>query len=524
MATKRQETKVLSQMDQIRMSAESSLSSFIKLVHPQRVLGAIHEEIINWWTRQDALRHQLLLLPRDHGKSALVAYRAAWEITKNPAVRILYISATSNLANKQLKFIKDILESPIYRRYWPDMIEEDKGQREKWTENEISIDHPKRKLEAVRDPTVFAGGLTTVITGLHFDIAVLDDVVIKENAYDESGREKVSSQYSLLASIEGADAYEWAVGTRYHPKDLYSELMQITVNQYDNDGNFLGTHPLYEVFERKVEDVGDGSGEYIWPRQRRADGKYFGFDRRILEEKKSKYIDKVQFRAQYYNDPNDFETATIQADMFNYYNPDLLRRLDGQWYYGSERLNVFAAVDFAFSTSKDADSTSIVVVGVDRKFNIYVLDIERFKTDRISEYFARILKLHQKWDFRKIRAETTVAQKVIVNDLKENYIRMHGLALYIDEVRPIAKKEERIEAALQPRYANGQMWHYRGGNCQVLEEELVLQNPPHDDVKDCLASVVEICVAPLGLPMSSSGTSGMIARQQLSNPRFGGFY
>jgi hypothetical protein len=160
------------QKEAIRLKAESDLLAFIKLVHPHRALGAVHEELISWWTRQEAKSHQLVLLPRDHGKSAMVAYRVAWEITKNPAVRILYISSTSNLATKQLKFIKDILTSQIYRRYWPEMVNEEESAREKWTESEIAVDHPLRKKETVRDPTIFTGGLTTGLTGLHCDIAV----------------------------------------------------------------------------------------------------------------------------------------------------------------------------------------------------------------------------------------------------------------------------------------------------------------------------------------------------------------
>ena len=153
----------LSKKDQIRQIAENDLLAFINLVHPNRVLGAIHEEVISWWTRQDAKTHQILLLPRDHQKSALVAYRVAWWITKHPDTRVLYISATANLAEKQLKFIKDILTSHIYQYYWPEMVNESKFDREKWNENEISVDHPLRKSENVRDPTVFTAGLTTTV-------------------------------------------------------------------------------------------------------------------------------------------------------------------------------------------------------------------------------------------------------------------------------------------------------------------------------------------------------------------------
>ena len=118
-----------SKADLIRERAENDLEFFINLVHPQRVLGSVHQELLSWWTRQDALHHQLVLLPRDHGKSAMVAYRVAWEITRNPTVRVLYISSTANLAEKQLGFIKSILDNKIYRRYWPEMTHPEDGKR-----------------------------------------------------------------------------------------------------------------------------------------------------------------------------------------------------------------------------------------------------------------------------------------------------------------------------------------------------------------------------------------------------------
>ena len=483
-----------------KLLAESSLVEFINLVHPRRLLGNLHREIISWWTRQDASHHQLLLLPRDHMKSALIAYRAVWALTTDPTLRILLISSTSNLATKQLKFIKDILTSDTYRIFWPEMVEKEDTKREKWTEREISVDHPLRKEESIRDPSIFTAGLTSNIVGLHSDITILDDVVVQGNAYAEEGRSKVKDQYSLLSSIETVNAREWVVGTRYHPNDLYSDLVQMEIEEYDELGNVTKATPLFEVFERQVESIGDGTGEFLWPRQQRSDGKWFGFDQETLAKKKAQYLNKIQFRAQYYNDPHDLESSPIHRNLFQYYDTNYLSQRDGKWFFKGNRLNVFAAVDFAYSTGRKSDYTSIVVVGLDEALNYYILEIDRFKTDKISEYFDRILKLYQKWGFRKIRAEVTAAQQVIVKDLKDNYIRPHGLSLIVEEFRPTrwqGSKDERIMACLEPKYANQQMWHYLGGNCQALEEELTFANPAHDDIKDALASVVDFAIAPL---------------------------
>lgn len=511
----------MGKLDELRKAAEDSLEVFIALIHPNRMLGHCHKEVINWWTRQDASDHQLLLFPRDHMKSALIAYRVAWEITRNPAIRVLYISSTANLAEKQLKFIKDILESRKYRQYWPEMINPLEGQREKWTNSEISVDHPKRKLEYVRDPTVFTGGLTTNLVGMHCDIAVLDDVVVGDNAYTADGRDKVQKQYSLLSSIEGTDSREWVVGTRYHPMDLYHDMLEMEIEDFDDTGELLGSHQVFEIFERPVEDQGDGMGQFLWPKQQRADGKWFGFDQKILATKKAKYLDKTQFRAQYYNNPNDSDSAPINRDLFQYYDKAYIRTEGSGVFFNQRRLNVFAAVDFAYSLKQKADFTAIVIVGVDSLSNYYVLDIERFKTSKIKEYFDRILILHNKWGFRKIRAEVTAAQQMIVNELKENYIRANGLSLVVDEHKPsrhLGTKEERMEAILNPRYENLQIFHYRSGACEILEEELVLQNPAHDDVKDCLASCIEICVAPSNFAQQAYKPRW----DGLVNSRFGG--
>lgn len=517
---RKKKSEVEALRDEKRKAAELDLEVFINLVHPKRFLGNIHREVIRWLTAENASLHQLLLLPRDHMKSALAAYLAAWLMTRDPTLRILYISSTSNLATKQLKFIKDILTSDTYRTYWPEMINKEETKREKWTEREISVDHPKRKEESIREPSIFTAGLTTNIVGLHCDVAILDDVVVVGNAYTEEGREKVKDQYGYLSSIEGVNAKEIVVGTRYHPLDLYSTLMEMITEKYDEYGSVIQTKELFDVFERAVESAGDGTGEFLWPRAQRSDGKWFGFNAEVLADKRNKYTNKIHFRAQYYNDPQDIDASPIQRSLFQYYDQNYLSHRDYTWYFQRERLNVVAAVDFAYSTGKRSDSTSIVVVGVDGRKNYYILEIDRFKTDKISDYFSHILALYQKWGFRKIRCEVSVAQQVIVKDLKESYIRPYGLALAVDEYRPTrweGSKLERIMATLEPKYANHQIWHYHAGNTQVLEEELILQNPAHDDVKDALASAIDFATIPVNTFVNSTKV-----QQMQFHSRFGG--
>lgn len=506
-------------IEELKTRAEADLAFFIKLVSPHHLLGGVHEELIQWWERPDAKDHQLVLLPRDHQKSRLIAYRVAWYLTKNPAATFLYISATSGLAEKQLYFIKNILTSKIYRQFWPDMVHPEEGKRERWTTSEIAVDHPERKREGVRDPSIFTAGLTTSITGLHFDHIVLDDVVVRENAYTQEGRTKVTEAYSLLASIASGNSTEWAVGTRYHPKDLYDTLLEMEEDVYDEAGEIIEARPVYELFQKEVEDRGDGTGEFLWPRQQRPDGKWFGFNKEILAKKRAKYLDKTQFYAQYYNNPNAPGEESIPKDLIQYYDKKFITNKNGSWYFKEQKLNIYAAIDFAYTKSKRADYTAMVVVGIDPDSTIYVLDIDRARTDKLSDYFDMILRMYVKWNFKKLRAEANAAQSIIVQELKNNYIRPNGLSITLDEHKPNryeGTKEERVMAILEPRYSNGQMWHYMGGNCQILEEELTMAHPPHDDVMDALSAAVSIAVAPTRKRLKED--KGKIS----FNSRFGG--
>ena len=504
--------------DKIREAAEADLITFARLVNPHRVYGDVHIQLFKRWMKceRDGEDNTGDLLPRDHQKSHCAAVKAAWVITKDPDRTLLYVSATSGLAEKQLKAIKDILTSETYTRYWPDMVNPEEGKREKWTNTEICVDHPLRKEEGVRDSTVFAAGLTTNITGFHATDVFLDDIVVPNNAYTEEGRESVRRQYSQLASIETTGARETVVGTRYHPKDIYQDLMDMKEAVFNDEGEIIDEVPVYNFSVKQVET----DGNFLWPKEFRAkDGKPFGFNNKELARKKAKYLDTAQFYAQYYNDANDPGSNRIGADRFQYYDKKHLIQEDGYWTFKGQRLNVYAAIDFAFSLSKKADYTAIVVIGIAADGHIYVLDIDRFKTDKIKIYFDKIKELHSYWGFKKLRAEVTVAQVMIVRDIKD-YIIEAGMRLSVDEHRPTraqGSKEERINSILEHRYENQSVWHYKGGYIPMLEEEILLARPSHDDVKDAFASAVDIAVPPM---KSHSHQENIINIQ--SHSRFGG--
>lgn len=510
---------------EIRERAMNDLAFFAKLVNPGYMYGQIHLDIFKWleeytlYGRGDGLTaNKLIMLPRAHLKSHIVATWAAWLIVRHPEVTILYVSATSGLAETQLSAIKNILTSTTFMRYFPEYIRQEEGKRAKWNSSTIIIDHKQRKKEGVRDATIETAGLTTNTTGWHADVIIADDLVVPENAYTEDGRESVVRKSSQFTSIRNAGGFTLACGTRYHPNDIYATWKTQEYEVYDDEDQVIGRQNVWNIVEHAVED----NGLFLWPRTiRPEDNKAFGFGAQVLARIKAEYEDRTQFYAQYYNNPNDPGSNRISREKFQYYDKKFLQQKNGYWYFKSKRMNVYAAIDFAFSTAKAADDTAIVVVGIDSDGIIYVLDIDVFKTDRISVYFEHIAHLHSKWEFSKLRAETTVAQAIIVRDLKDK-MREQGLSLTIDEFRPSRKegtKEERIASILEHRYDSGDIFHFKGGYTDVLEEQLVLARPPHDDIKDSLASAVSIAVKPKGIRGFEQKSYNI---NHLYSPRFGG--
>lgn len=517
--------KMPDQAKAVRQAAEKDLVFFAKLVNPGYMYGSIHEELYRWmmdyhlYGRGESFtENKLIMLPRAHLKSHMVATWCAWMIVRHPEITILYVSATAELAISQLYDVQNILESKIFQKYWPEYIHPDVGKREKWSQTKIIVDHPKRKKEGIRDATIACAGLTTNTTGWHADVICADDLVVPENAYTEDGRDSVAKKSSQFTSIRNTGGFTMACGTRYHPADVYGIWKEATYEAYDNVGDYLGKQAIWDVKEFAVEN----EGVFTWPRRIRDDGKAFGFDQRSLARIEAEYTDKIQFYAQYYNNPNDPGSARLSRDKFQYFNPRYLKKDNGYWAYSGKRLNIYAAVDFAYSLANRADYTAIVVIGIDSDDNIFVLDIDRFKSYKYIEYFEHVRDLHAKWGFKKLQAEITAAQKTIVESIKD-FVRKDGLRLKVEEYRPSRQegnKQERISAILDHRYSNLEMWHCEGGWTPVLEEELILARPPHDDIKDALASAVSIAVRP-SAAVSDKLKDFLIPR--MTGNRFGGY-
>lgn len=476
--------------DDVRKLVEKDLWAFACLMHPNYIYGDIHKECFRWLSKSGV--DQLLLLPRGHLKSQMIATWCVWHITNHPDATILYVSATDDLAILQLGAIKAMLESDTYRKYWPDMIHPEDAKREEWNVKNVKVDHPLRKQMGVRDRTVAARSVGSNTTGLHCSVLVFDDLVVPGNAYTEEGRARVAASYSQFSSIANTGCITKAVGTRYHGKDIYGSTMLVEVEElYDDSGNIVGERPMYQVKESPVED----GGVFLWPRTKHvSNNKWEGFDNKELAKKRAKYFaagERSQFYAQYYNNPNDGGEDSLSSDKFIYYDRKYLATKDGVWYFKDKPLAVFAAVDLAYTTGERSDYTAIATIGIDPDGFVYILELDQFRTNKYEKTYQEIERLHRKWMFKKIRLETNAGANLVCEYVKDE-ARRNGLSLAVEGKPAKGEKLERAQMILLPRYENQSVLHYQGGLITTYEEQLLLPRPAHDDLRDAVSMAVEI--------------------------------
>ncbi len=502
---------------ELQYLALNNFEAFIRLVAPFQLLSNCHIELCKW-IQEHLDENKLVLWPRDHGKSRMSAFYTVWEVARDPSTTIIYASATAEKAEEQLRFIKDIITNTIMFRYFPGLIDPEEGKREAWNKTFIIVDHPRRKEEGVVDSTVMTCGLEKTITGKHCKRFVMDDIVVPENN-TEQGRKDVNAWVAQATSILSAHSSILAVGTRYHPRDAYQMMidMKAEMPALDEDGNEIFNDEL--LFLINMADV-EADGDFLWPLAQRKDGAWFGFNDRILAKKKAVYEAAAaitQFYAQYYNDPNDKSTAPISRELFKYYDRKELRYTNGIWEIEYTPLHVYAALDLAATIADSSDYTVLTVGGIDPSGNRYLMEIRRFKTTKTSKILEELRSSYIKNYWKKLRIESVSGFRLVAEDLADK-LYDGGIRIPIDYYIPpnTIAKAIRVNNIMEPLYQSGSIYHYRGGNAQVLEDELVSAQPLNDDTKDSWAMCNDLMVLPI---QRRKGTHSNIVR---FDQRFGG--
>ena len=451
-----------------RAKGRESLMYFVKdILGYAEVDRLVHKRLVDGL--EDDKRRKLYLLPRGSFKSTIgtIGY-ALWRLIINPDLRILMDSEVLDNAEKFLGQIKQHLRSNSFRELYGDLI----SSKHRETSREFTLS--SRKNYRLKEPSIFATGIGTVNVGQHYDEIICDDLHSEKNVSTQDQIEKVIAHYRLLLSLLEPGGRLIIIGTRWHFSDLYNYLLEEEIPE---------TEGLWEVYHEKAT---------------RDDGSLYFPDRltkEFLKEQRSA-MGSYLYSCQYQNDPVDPDTQVFKREFFKYWGGS------GEFFPTNDKgknllLNVYILIDRAFSTRSSADYTGCIAVGVSSTGALYVLDAERHKFG-LNELGALIFRWIRKYGEGRIRyvGIETINWEEIEKHMRDT-MKVNKVFFNLVRLKPESKqtKTRRIEAALEPLYSNGMVYHRK--RMIELEDELVkFPKTGHDDLVDALAYVKQLMTTP----------------------------
>jgi hypothetical protein len=181
--------------------------------------------------QQSKVKRRVLLWSRGGAKSTFDHLDTVQWVLNFPSVRILYLTATVDLAKGFVGEIKGHFywkEDPTWMNlFWPEMcVEEGKSGPEQ--EFICPVFASKKTGRAV--PTIFASSNGKAKAGWRFDVIKADDAVSDVNSLTDTGAEKTSRQLFLSEKLLALGGnYIDYIGTRYHDADHYGVLIEKNV-------------------------------------------------------------------------------------------------------------------------------------------------------------------------------------------------------------------------------------------------------------------------------------------------------
>ena len=402
------------------------------------------------------------LWAREHYKSSIVTFGLTlFDILNNPEITVGILSYSRPIAKTFLRNLKIEMEgNDELKELFPDILwANPKVESPKWSEDEgLIIKRKNNKKEA----TVEAWGLIdSQPTSKHFFLRVYDDVVT-DKALTDGAMRKTTEAFKISDNIGARGGKMRILGTRYHDNDTYGVLIR-------ESGVRVRLHPA-------TKDGKPGGEPVLMSREELDD--------------KLEIQGRYHFACQMLVNPTPEGFQTFNARWINYYTKAPPRSF----------MNIFLLVDPANSKSRRADYTAMMVVGLGRDKNYYLLDIVRDRFN-LGERASKLFSLVRKWNPLKIGYESygMQADAAHIKEKMENeQYRFRGKIVLMGGK---LAKDDRIRS-LVPLFESGRVYfphhlHYVSLDGkqhdlvrEFLEEEyLCFPVGGHDDMFDALARI-----------------------------------
>ena len=175
-----------------------------------------------------ALAHPRCVIraPVGSSKTYTLATLTLWLLGQDETARGAVISATQELAKKQLGMVRDMIDGTsaeqaavraTFRR-----LRRSPREQDPWSATKITVARPP----GIRDPSLIAIGVGGALVGARLSWILVDDVLDEENTRTEERRQQTARWFAstVLSRRDASGARIVVLGTPWHPNDLTFSL------------------------------------------------------------------------------------------------------------------------------------------------------------------------------------------------------------------------------------------------------------------------------------------------------------
>jgi hypothetical protein len=481
-----------SELEVMALTSIKAFADLIKFKGGWNKFGQCHDELVEFLcfpqTNEEAqakLKHlgdegeaglrRLVLMPRGHLKSTIgtVLY-SLWRIYRNPEMRILVACNLQSLATSFIRELRSYLENKDLEAVWnnrphisgPLLPALDKRLRARNTNEDTEAEDKKviwnntaiqvNRQGSYKEPTVFATSVGTTVTGMHFDLVILDDLIDFKNVESPAKKQMVEEWIADVESVLNppnvvtiAGLFEDTVGgeivvngTRYAVDDYYGQILE--------RADELG----YKCFVRNIYKNGvDASEGYLWHE------KYNDY---VVENLKAR-LSPRRFASQYLNKVYEKEYAVFDVSAIRVVADSCFGLNSGHSYFsvpGSSKLDrVFPiiAVDPSFAGTKTADECAILG---GFKLSDGTLVVQEAIVDQMSG--SRMVEALKDMAYRlntvRVFYEENGVGLLVPELLKHEAAFVNGRPLVANGHFETRSKESKIVGVLELPIAAGKLW------------------------------------------------------------------
>ena len=425
---------------------KNDFMSFVKYVWPDFIEGSHHKimaDKFNKVARGELKRIIINMAPR-HTKSEFSSYLLpAWMIGKNPKLKIIQATHTTELAVRFGRKAKHLIDSEEYQKIYPTKLREDSKAAGRWETNEGG--------------EYFAAGVGGSITGRGADLLIIDDPHSEQDALNVNALDRTWEWYTSgpRQRLQPGGIIV-VVMTRWNMKDLTGRLINAQKEAKADQ---------WEVIEFPAILP---NNKPVWP-------EYWKLEE-LESVKASLAIGK--WNAQYQQNPTAEEGSIIKREWWNLWEKDL-----------PPLHHVIQSYDTAFLKKETADYSAITTWGVfypneDSGPNLILLDVvkDRFEFPELRRV---ALEQYNYWKPESVIVEGKASGMPLTFELRKqgipviNYTPSRG-----------NDKHARVNA-VAPLFESGQIWATDDKFTEeVIEECAAFPYGDHDDLVDSMTQAV----------------------------------